>query len=262
MRYSPQLNVDLPIAANFEALGRTVNFYNRLKQTSEHIFEEFKYSKSSNAILKAQAEFSELDCLIDFITNILKTVDRIEQEPIKFENVCKTSKKALRVIRKIISKLEKVAETNEHKDTYGLPEIDDFGNEKSHLWKLQTKLLELEKLSQSDSYLVANTGALLLRGDAGNGKTHLFCDVANHRFQSGFLSVLLHGGHFSDGTTPECQILAELDLHGSFDEFLGALDAAGQINNSMVSYYDRCAKRRAGIRYMVKVFAWVVEKNL
>lgn len=248
MRYSPQLNVDLPIAKNFEALGRTVEFHNRLKQQSRRILEEFDYSKSSNAILKARAEFNELNCLIDFITNILKTTDTIGQEPISFEDVYQNSKKALETISKIVSKLEKITRTQEQRDTYERPEINDFGIEKHHLWKLYTELSELQKLSKSDSYLVANTGALLLRGDAGNGKTHLFCDVATHRRQSGLFSVLLHGRHFSDDATPGYHILTELDLHCSFDEFLGALDAAGQANNSVVLIMIDALNEGAGLR--------------
>ena len=100
-----------------------------------------------------------------------------------------------------------------------------------HLQQLEKNLSKLARSVRNRGFQTVNTGALLLRGEAGTGKTHLFCDVMNQRAKSGKVSVMLHGGHFKDAN-PLVAILEELDLRCTFDEFLGAMDAAGQASGS------------------------------
>ena len=82
-------------------------------------------------------------------------------------------------------------------------------------------------MTQSTEYLLANTPALLLVGKGGTGKTHLFCDVANHRISRGLPRVLLLGGHFKD-SEPWAQIIGLLGLSCTKEQFLGALQTAAQ----------------------------------
>ena len=68
---------------------------------------------------------------------------------------------------------------------------------------------------------------MLLRGNAGTGKTHLLCDVAQSRLASGRPTVLLMGQRFLAADPPWTQALQHLDLPGvSANEFVGALEAA------------------------------------
>jgi hypothetical protein len=71
----------------------------------------------------------------------------------------------------------------------------------------------------------------LLLGDAGTGKTHLFCDVAKQRVRIGLPTVLLLGGQFNN-EEPWSQIIRRLGLACIKDEFLGALEAAAQLTGS------------------------------
>ena len=229
-RYSPELNVQLPIAKQFEILGRTTNFFNFMKKTSRKIKENFNDGQSSNSKKESKKEFSELDLKINSITKILIEAEKFEQKPIDFDKINKDSKSARELTFKIIQKLEKKDAINKKKNVQ-YETIKDFNRELYYLKKLQQKLQDISQWTTTDSCHVANTGALLLRGNAGNGKTHLFCDVASERFKKHQYGVLLDGGHFTEGN-PQNQILQELDLHCTFHEFLEALDAVGQANNS------------------------------
>ena len=229
-RYSPELNVKLPLAKKFEVLGRTPEFFDIMKKKSRKILEHFEYGKNSKTIKESEEEFIQLTSKIDSITNILIHADELGQKDINFKKIHENTKTANELIYKIIQKLEAKAEVN-REDHKQYEKVEDFNSEIYHLWKLERGLSKIKQWTNSDSIFVANTGFLLLRGDAGNGKTHLFCDVTNNRFENQRFGVLLHGGHFIDGN-PKKQILDELDLHCTFDEFIGAMDAVGQANNA------------------------------
>ena len=265
-RYSLEMNVKLPIARKFEILGRTSSFYTMLQMTTRNIFQDFKYSKNSKTVSETASEFSKLNSNIDSITNILKNTDWVEQKPIDFKKLHEYCEKACDIIHKIILKLQEKTKENIEKYKDKDPRIEDFNNEIYHLSKLQRRLIKLKEWIKSDSCLVTNTGALLLRGDAGNGKTHLLCDVANKRILSNRFSVLLHGSHFTNDN-PKKQIIEELDLDCTFDVFLGALNAVGQANNSktliMIDALNEGAGQQIWPKYLpellitVSKYSWV-----
>jgi len=68
----------------------------------------------------------------------------------------------------------------------------------------------------------------LLTGEAGKGKTHLFCDIAQQRNAAQLPTILLLGEHFMGNVWQ--QMVELLDLAGhSREELLGALEAAAQV---------------------------------
>ncbi len=79
-----------------------------------------------------------------------------------------------------------------------------------------------------------NRQALVLTGAPGTGKTHLLCDFARRRLDAGAPTVLLMGQRFTDVSEPWNQARQHLGMHASeFDEFVGALEAAAQVSNSL-----------------------------
>jgi hypothetical protein len=77
---------------------------------------------------------------------------------------------------------------------------------------------------------LANGRLMLLVGEAGTGKTHLFCDVARQRLDEGRPTILLMGQQFTSAEDPWTQALNLLGLSGtSPTEFIGALEAAAQV---------------------------------
>jgi hypothetical protein len=90
-----------------------------------------------------------------------------------------------------------------------------------------TNLDEIGQFCLGGEARLASQPYLLLAGDAGTGKTHLFCDVATRRIRAGAPTILLNGNQFTN-QEPWTQILRLLGLDCSKEEFLGALEALAE----------------------------------
>ena len=110
---------------------------------------------------------------------------------------------------------------------------DRFPNERYYISQFHSSLERMEEFSGGPHATLANRPALLLSGEAGQGKTHLLCDVAKRDMSSGRPRILLHGGHFQN-TEPWAQIIQELGLTCNRDEFLGAIEAAAQASRCRI----------------------------
>ena len=236
-RYSPELNVELPIAQIFETLGRTKIFYNNLKSIAGKIIKEYRHATSSKLEKEINADHSLLKTSIDKISKILINIEKIEQPDLDLEAINKNIKICEQIIEEILSRIYEIKLQIEptNTDPSGHNNEPRYKYSPYHFRNLQDLLSKLEAMSKSNSWLVTNTGALLLKGDAGTGKTHLFCDVAEKRVQNKQPTILIHGGHLKDGN-PEQQILNELDVVGTFEDFLQSLESVAQARNCRVLF--------------------------
>ena len=96
-----------------------------------------------------------------------------------------------------------------------------------HCLVLATAANRLASFCSDVEMVVADRPVLLLAGEAGQGKTHLLCDVATQDMKAGCPRILLHGSHFSDAE-PWSQVVRVLGLKCTTEEFLGTLEAAAQ----------------------------------
>jgi hypothetical protein len=235
-RYSPELNVELPIARLFDGLGRTSAFYDRTKVLYGKIERAYTKAQLRKAEEFAQDEFDSLRECTSELWPVLEGIGKSVTAPIDFDSIVKSTSKSRESAWECVRALEEEAgrratsskekrEQAEDQKAYTRPE--DFRFERHYLYELISELGDLEKLAQSNEARLANTPALLLVGKAGTGKTHLFCDVAKQRASSGLPTVLLLGGQFSN-EEPWSQIVRLLGLSCTKEEFLGALEAAAQ----------------------------------
>ena len=98
-----------------------------------------------------------------------------------------------------------------------------------HVHELIMTLRDVRNALASTRWRMANANAVLLKGPAGIGKSHLLADVVSLHLEKDGPAVLLLGGAFVDGE-PWPQIREMLDRRATeaFRHFLGALDAAAQ----------------------------------
>jgi hypothetical protein len=82
-------------------------------------------------------------------------------------------------------------------------------------------------LASNGSAKAAAARFLVLSGRGGAGKTHLLCEAARRRTESGQPTIMLFGQDFS-GRSPASQIGELSQLGGPLDDVLGLLDAAGE----------------------------------
>lgn len=233
-RYTPAVHVDLPIARNFEAFGRTVAFFDGEKRIARTIRECFADVTSSTRKLSEDLGVLAGEVL-DLLEQVLAKFAAIEPDPIGalpfqplIDLILKTEKLALALQRSLFDR-EKDYEEKNRGDS---PAKNPFSELVSHLRRLGFELGKArQSLKQSDS--IAGNQVLLLKGEAGTGKTHLLCDVAKHRIGVGLPTVVLMGQQFISHEAPWPQALRQLDLSNvSMDEFVGALESAAQAANA------------------------------
>jgi len=221
-RYTPELNVELPITRLFDGLGRTSEFYTRLKVLYGKIKRKYTNALSSRVEGLAKDEFEHLRESISPVLSIMEGIEKSEVSPINWGSIVELTSKSIKFARDCIQKLEEI-----HKEQKPENRHEGFGYEHHYLFELMSELGSLYDFSQSSEARLSNLPALLLIGDAGTGKTHLFCDVSKQRASSGLPTVLLLGGQFINDE-PWSQTIRLLGLSCTKEEFLGALDAAAK----------------------------------
>jgi hypothetical protein len=98
-----------------------------------------------------------------------------------------------------------------------------------------------------------------LEGDAGVGKTHLFCDVAQTRLSANQGTILMLGEQFSRDE-PWSQIIRMLGLACSTEELLGALNAAGESRRCRTLVMIDALNEGDGIRLWKKYLAGLLQQ--
>ena len=242
-RYIPELNIELPIARLFDGLGRTSAFYKRVKVLYGKIRRTYLKAHSRKVEESAKDQFDSLKENIGQTLITLEDIEKLETGYINLDSIVKLVSKSEVIAWECIECLENATDEEKEKanilqeqqkqvqeqESYNRPE--DFSYERHHLYELSRNLNDLRDFAYQYEAHLANIPALLLVGNGGTGKTHLFCDVAKRRVSSGLPTVLLLGGQFYN-EEPWSQIIRLLGLTCSRDEFLGALEAAAQAQGS------------------------------
>ena len=108
---------------------------------------------------------------------------------------------------------------------------DDLEIYRHAAWKL-SEAYGKARVAFEDAAIYANNSLMLLKGDAGSGKTHLLCDVVRRRAESGLPAILLTGKRFKAINDPWVQVLQHMDYQGTSEQFIGALETAAQTTNT------------------------------
>jgi hypothetical protein len=238
-RYTPDIHVDLPIAREFEAFGRTDQFFKSLKSRARNIrgkLRTFEYSRSTSAEPILDTMTAALSSKIQIVLAGLAAVGVQPVGALPFTEIATqvaTAGTAAEEMARLLSERER--EHDNKADTSIGPEastlayrVNPFRERRLDLQALSSELRKThEALIHAES--IAGRALMLLRGGAGTGKTHLLCDVARQRVAADRPTVLLMGQQFLSNDAPWTQALHQLDLAGlSAEEFVGALESAAQ----------------------------------
>ncbi len=234
-RYTPELNVRLPISALFDGLSRSPAFLSRFQQAYGGIGKT--WSKGSLRALEegAPGKVESFSQEMAQIIELAKCYDKPGVETIDWPEMRRQSRKLVACVSDIEDVLHELAQkahdgkSDETKEKAGKYSREDLGYARHSLWRIEEKLRDLEAFVESDVAKLANTPVLILIGSAGTGKTHLFSDAARQHVAAGSPAVLLLGNKFRN-EEPWGQILRMLGLSCTRDEFLGALESAAQLS--------------------------------
>ncbi len=188
----------------------------------------------------------------------MNNLDSAEVSPIDFSSIAKLASESRNLAYEYIDVLRNLEEDQktqarqQEKTTESYS--GNYGYQQHHLYELTRELTSLADLAKSSEATLANVPALLLLGNAGTGKTHLLCDVAQNRVESGLPTVLLLGEQFND-EEPWSQIIGLLGLSCTKEEFLGALEAAAQTKQSKALIFIDALNEGEGKKLWKKHFA-------
>ena len=233
-RYTPELNVKLPLSEVFEGVSRSRLFFERFQEAYGDIGKAL--SKGSLKVIVEQAP-EQVERLYKKLGQIIETAKNYDQpgmEQINWSLMEHQAADTLRcisdihnLIQHLIKEIDNTRSPQKDERTGRLSRKDLLSSMRHSLWRVKEKLVAFREFIKSDIAHLANQPAILLTGEAGTGKTHLFADAAKNHLESGGVAILLLGNQFAK-EEPWAQILRMLGLSCTREEFLGALEAAAQ----------------------------------
>ena len=256
-RYHPNLNVPLPITNCFRGLGRTPEFFEELDRSKGELRRKLGDAMSPRVEEWCPSEASQLRAAAEPIVNELGESDLAQPSTIPLPSLGEKARSALKIAGSVDARLREVERTPEYQEKdpkSGTSVSDSVRSHLHYLYQLERRLGELIEFTQSPEALLANTPVLLLFGNAGVGKTHLFCDVAKSRERADQPTIVLLGEQFSR-EEPWSQILKLLGLTWSVEDFLGALNAAGELRRCRTLLFIDALNEGEGIHVWPKYLA-------
>jgi len=237
-RYSKELNLELPISKLFNDLVRDKNFEYRFLQAIDTWIDKNRYSKPKNdsILIEIKTQQHQLkNDVEEWVKSIsLNIIDSIDIQWIVDEigRISDLSNKKFSELYELQRK--KIKEDGDKAKSYSYR--TPYESEISDLRKIQTNNDDLESdLGTKVNIKLTNFPVLILKGDAGSGKSHLLGDIAQSRLDRGRPSVLLLGQHFkSEVGSVDKNILNLLGLEMNLDSFLKSLNQIGEQLNERI----------------------------
>lgn len=236
-RYTPEVHVGLPIAADVDGFGRTKQFFDRVKAHALEVRESFEVFDYYQRQSVEPTLSSPASILSKGVRKVLADLGEMKTQPIgdlRFHQVAEHVAVAMSSVEeygRLLSARQRecLAETGMavgERDASA--KKDSFRYQRHYLYQLSARLRETH-VALVHAEGIAGSALLLVNGSAGTGKTHLLCDLAKQRIKTGLPTILLMGQRFVSPDAPWTQALQQLDLPWvSAEEFVGALEAAAQ----------------------------------
>lgn len=194
-RYTPELNVKLPIAKIFGALGCTDEFINEVKNLCGNCLKQFHKLSSTKVRTLCPQKYDELTAKAGKIVEVKDKIDRIKANAIDWTTFTTTLEEMIELVDSTNRDIQ-LLEIEEKKAEEKKGTVQKYDSEYHYVYQFRKKLYEFSDFITDCKANLTNLRTLLLLGDAGSGKTHLLCDVAESRLLVGLPSILLLGGHF------------------------------------------------------------------
>ncbi len=255
-RYTPELNVELPLGRKLEAIARTQAFVDSIKS-------DFRPAKKSIARLKVPKRSSEEENetrrsltelhgkILSSFQDLLDDARDLESHPSHDLGVSDLADLSSVVYGKVdrFEQLILQAARVDDQSSEGASKqggTNPYHDALSYVYAAQRELISLEEKLRN-AHELCSTHEVILRGNAGTGKTHLLCDFASECAKSGRPTILLMGQQFTVAANPWSQATEMLQLRGmSPDEFVGAMEAAAEAANSRALFIVDALNEGAG----------------
>lgn len=244
-RYTPELNINLPISEIFDGISRTENFYISIREKYGELLREFRYVTSKYEDVELQKAYDEIKKEADSLFKLIEKIKEYNTVQIpwdKMQNKTKALKDQLwkfaDQLRTAKEQVKDIKTPTRADGSYQSSPSEKLNSDIHHIYKTQELIRHFEELSSSTKAQLSNHPFLLLTGSAGTGKTHLLCDVVEQRIQDEIKTLpafLVFGEHFTDKKNFWDQVLEQLEIKSSKkvkETFLKKLDNLGEKTKS------------------------------
>ena len=221
-RYTPELNVDLPISEIFDGISRTEKFYATIGEKHGELFREFRYVTSKYEESELKKNYDQIKKEIETLFKLIESTKDYNTSLIPWDEIQKQTKVLednlwifTDQLRSAKEQVKNIKEPPKKDGNYQLSPSEKFNSDIHHAYKTREIIRYFNELALGTKAKLSNHPFLLLTGSAGTGKTHLLCDVVEHRInnEKGILpAYLVFGEYFSDGKDVWLQILEQLDI--------------------------------------------------
>lgn len=218
-RYTPELNVELKIAKNFDSISKNDSFRQLTKENFHAFLLKVNKALSSLLGLPVKDEINQINAAIDNIEGLFSLSQKKEIIQIDIDSL----EENIRIIKNALSQCDKHLDVNKKESKESNDYIKHAINE---AWGA---MYEFSDFIQSSILKLANCPIALLSGPAGIGKSHLLADIASNRIKAQKSCILLLGQHFTSEESPWTQVLRNLlRLDCNEKQLLGALNAKAE----------------------------------
>ena len=200
-RYEKEVNISLPIRSLFHALMKTekfreelVDMRHKLGEAAQYIGDEPFYAIDTDSY----------DRIRIYKTQILDRLDRIATNSpeyrVRKKAIIQTLNEFRDLAHELITKLELLEQEKKIKlDPNGHKSVK---GEVNGLYELVQEVYSIIAFFESNDLAVFNSKSFLLKGEAGIGKTHLFCDFAKEAYKMGHPAYIFLGEEFVQDSNP------------------------------------------------------------
>ncbi len=250
-RYTPELNVELTINDDFNALGRTHEFFNGVRSKAVSIKDRirshaFSLVKDPDSTLQSRLEAARSAC-----DRVLEEFRSLSEDPMHADPLGALQdslRQASRCTNDLLSEYrQQQANTKAIQEQAGTSA--PMHQDSDHSYVLRELYADLrDALSHVNQFrAIVSSKLVMLTGVAGSGKTHLLCDLAKQRLEKGRPTVVLMGQRFLNTTDPWVQALHQLDL-GDWNAtaLVKAIEVVAQRANSRVLFVIDAINEGAG----------------
>lgn len=225
-RYTPELHVDLPVSFALEGLAMSVAYWRRFRDVRKSVLRAMEQIQVSRyAGLGMTCKLCQLKKKMDEWQRITPEKSALPQ---------RLEQEALLAITQDCMGLIHYPDQPRPPEGQGTQTRQQrvTGELTRYLQNVESALSRFRVLLQSDASKAAASGALLLKGQAGQGKTHLFCDMGDRAVKARHPAVVILGGNLS-GRNVWSEIASQLGLADVGSETLvSAMQAAAEASNA------------------------------
>jgi hypothetical protein len=235
-RYTPEVNVDLPIIQELDAFGRTSAWVKRLKKYAADISKAARMAGyDSNKLGDHKKRVEEILQSAGIVTSMIRDITVEPTGPLSFTNLIER----MNAVRSALGSASLELSNSERAEDTKPNETKDYSYRENPFRSTRFRLHDLDRVLEDAGSTftytekLARSAFLILDGAAGMGKTHFLCDLATKRLSENLPTILLMGQRFLQASGPWTQALQQLDLARlSSEEFIGSLEAAAQASNA------------------------------